>query len=473
MKKVNEENLKNRLPQLQLNESVKERIHTAILHQCPSPQSKKSLWKESKWSSLVAAAVGIFVFSLLTVYIISETERNQEHELYIQAEGEIQAVYKEMEGYLQKTAEGKLLNPIEESKMKSAQLSLKKVKTASGSEKEKNKLISMMGEIEIYNQTVPAANELQTQIDDVNRMLSQNVFDKDFEKKISALKNGVEKKGKNVDLVKNVPLKAFFSKQYPPQVETLEKEFKKYMDVQEEVQMLKKMAMEQSVKGEDFEAKAENVMIRIKDLPNKQMAVMMEDEINIAKAKFQQFRVDAEEEKKRVEEERVSQKRSEETPSKPKEMNTGSSVSGEKEEPRSETSSPEDELYPLEFTMTDSNGFTFKLSRDFDKYKKGKGYDDIARRYGGRYYYTPNSDMSHVIIGRKIIATVSLVSGADVEYKDLFIDLMTYQSKKYTREQFASIVETVIQSGEPYKVEEGDSGELLKVENGALIYDSW
>ncbi|WP_406686176.1 hypothetical protein [Rossellomorea vietnamensis] len=190
----------------------------------------------------------------------------------------------------------------------------------------------------------------------------------------------------------------------------------------------------------------------------------MEDETNKPKAEA--------EENKRKEEERVAQKRKEEQASKPKEMNSSVPVTKEKEESVDE-SSPEDELYPMEFTMTDPNGHTFKLSRDFSIYKIGKGYDDIARRYGARFYYTPNSDVSYVIIGRKIIATVSLVSAANVEYKDLFIDLMTFQSKQYTREEFAALVDTVIQSGEPYIVEEGDSGEFFKVENGTIVYHSW
>ncbi|MCA1065245.1 hypothetical protein QTG56_07940 [Rossellomorea sp. AcN35-11] len=151
------------------------------------------------------------------------------------------------------------------------------------------------------------------------------------------------------------------------------------------------------------------------------------------------------------------------------------------EKERSSTAAVEDnkpdadkqEEYPLEFTMTDSNGHTFLLSRDYGIYKIGKKYDEIAQPHGGRFYYTPNSDMSHVIIGRKIIATVSLVSAADVEYKELFIDLMSFQSKKYTREEFASIVDEVIQSGEPYKVEEGDGGEILSLKDGNLVYHNW
>jgi hypothetical protein len=470
MKKDNEENLKQDLPQLQLNDSAEEPIHTPILDHRPSPPAKKNLWIRSKLGSLVATALGIFVFSLLTIYIISETEREREHERYVQAEGEIQAVFKEMERNLQKTGDGQLLYPIQEAKMKSAQSSLKKVDATS--EKEKKKLASMMREIEIYNQVVPQANELQTQINDVNKILSQSVFEKDLGEEISLLKSELTRKLKEFDELGNTSLKAFLSKKYTGQMNTLEKEFKNYMVVEEEVQALKKMVMEQSNGAQEFEQKVENVMSRINRLSNKQMAVMMEEEVNMAKAEFQQLLADAAE-KQRKNEERLAQKRREEQASKPIVVNSSRTVSEEKEEQHSDTGSPEDELYPLEFTMTGSDGFTFKMSRDFEQYKAGKGYDEIARRYGARYYYTPSSDMSYVIIGRKIIATVSLVSGAPVEYKELFIDLMTYQSKKYTREQFATIVETVIESGEPYKVEEGFAGELLSIENGRLRYDSW
>ncbi|WP_226676506.1 hypothetical protein [Rossellomorea aquimaris] len=470
MKKVNEENLKQELPQLQLNESAKERIHTALLNHHPSPPATKSFWQGSKWSSFVATAVGIFVFSLLTVYIISETERAREHEQYVKAEEAIQAVYEEMEENLQETAEGKLLEPIEESELSSAQSSLNKVEDTSGQEKEK--LTSLMREIEMYNQAVPQANELQIQINDVNKILSQSVFEKDLGEKISSLKNEMTITLKKFSQLENPSLKAFLSTQYTAQMNSLETEFKNYMSIQDEVQALKKMASEQSVGTKEFEHKAKEVMSRVDQLSNKQMAVMMEDEIKKAKAEFQQLMAEATE-KKRREEEMLAQKRREEQASKPNEVNLNGTVFEEKEEPQSDTGSTEDELYPLEFTMTGSDGFTFKLSRDFDVYKAGKGYDDIARKYGARFYYTPSSDMSYVIIGRKFIATVSLVSGAPVEYKDLFVDLMTYKSKKYTREQFAAIVDKVIESGEPYKMEEGSGGELLSLENGWLRYDRW
>lgn len=310
-----------------------------------NPSRTSKIWKGDKRGSLIATALGIFVFSLLTIYIISGTEKEPEHERYVQAEEETQAVYEEMEGNLQSTEDGQMLHSIEEYKLKSAQY-------------------------------------------------------------------------------------------------------------------LKKMAVEPRVEAGEVDQKTEKITNQENRLENKKRTVIVEDDINKPKA--------GAEENKRKEEERVAQEQA----SKPKEMNSSVPETKEKED-SSDESSPEDELYPMEFTMTDPNGHTFKLSRDFSIYKIGKGYDDIARRYGARFYYTPNSDVSYVIIGRKIIATVSLVSAANVEYKDLFIDLMTFQSKQYTREEFTALVDTVIQSGEPYIVEEGDSGELLKVENGTIVYHSW
>ncbi|CAN7194972.1 hypothetical protein [Rossellomorea sp. LjRoot5] len=324
-----------------------------------SRTSKNRIWKGDKRGSLIAAALGIFVFSLLTIYIISGTEKGPEHERYVQAEEETQAVYEEGEGNLHKTEEEQMLNSIEEYKLKS-------------------------------------------------------------------------------------------------------------------VQYLKKMAVEPRGEVEEVDQKTEKVTNQENRLENKKRSVIVEDEINMAKAEAEENKRKEEERvaQKRREEEKLAQNQREEQASKPKEVSNSGTVSEEKEDSLDEND-PEDELYPLEFTMTDPNGHTFKLSRDFSIYKIGKGYDDIARKYGARFYYTPNSDVSNVIIGRKIIATVSLVSAANVEYKDLFIDLMTFQSKKYTREQFAALVDTVIESGEPYIVEEGDSGELLKVENGTIIYHSW
>lgn len=311
----------------------------------PSRTSKNRIWKGDKRGNFITAALGIFVFSLLTTYIISGTEKESEYERSVQAEEETQAVYEEGKGNLHQTDEDQMLNSLEEYRVKSAQY-------------------------------------------------------------------------------------------------------------------LKKMAVEPMVEAPEADQRTEKVTDQVNRLENQKKSVIVEDETNKPKAEA--------EENKRKEEESVAQEQA----SKPKEVNSSVPVTKEKEESLDE-SSPEDELYPMEFTMTDPNGHTFKLSRDFSIYKIGKGYDDIARRYGARFYYTPNSDVSYVIIGRKIIATVSLVSAANVEYKDLFIDLMTFQSKQYTREEFAALVDTVIQSGEPYIVEEGDSGELLKVENGTIVYHSW
>lgn len=264
MKKVNEENLNKELPPLQMNESVKERIHTTLLNHQPAPPPKMGLWKGSKWGSLFAAALGIFVFSLLTVYIISETEKEREQERYVQAEKEIQAVYEEMEGNLQSSGEGQLLNPIEESKMNSAQSSLEKVEASS----DKEELISMMEEIDIYNQAVPQVNELQNQINDVNKVLSQSVFEKDLGEKISRLKSYLTGTLKKFDQRGNASLKAFISK-YSDQMSSLEKEFKDYTGLQEDVQDLKKMAVEQSVGAQEFEEISEDVMRRVNRLENK------------------------------------------------------------------------------------------------------------------------------------------------------------------------------------------------------------
>ncbi|MFC7786027.1 hypothetical protein ACFQWC_16145 [Rossellomorea sp. GCM10028870] len=472
MKNHNEDNLSKNLPPLQLNDEAKERIHTAILHHEPSPASRMKAWKEGRFKSFAAAAVGLLVFSILTLYVISETEKEKANQLFADAEENIQAVYEEMELNLQETEEGGLLKTIEPSELKSAQVSLKnaeKEMLKSGEEKERElrqHLIPMMKEIEDYNQIVPVANELQQDINDIRSLLEKSPLEEKMADKVASIKKELADKLKTFDKLESPSLRAFFTNQYSTQVNRMDQTFSQYKEVQEEIENLKAIAEEQSLNEEDFGQEAERVMKQVTILPDNQTTAEMKEEIESAKDAFDQVKEEAEN-KKRLEEEASLEK---------EKVSSGevrSASADEKEKEDTNQDSPEDELYPMEFTMTDSNGHTFKLSRDFEIYKIGKGYDDIAKRYGGRFYYTPNSDMSHVIIGRKIIATISLVSAADVEYKDLFIDLMSLRSKKYTRDQFASIVETVIQSGEPYKVEEGDSGELLQVKNGVLVYHGW
>ncbi|WP_374055004.1 hypothetical protein [Rossellomorea sp. FM04394] len=471
MKNHNESNLSKKLPPLQLNEEAKERIHSAILRHEPSPSSKKKAWKEGGLGNLVAAAVGLLVFSILTVYIISETEKEKANQLFADAEANIQSVYEEMESNLKDTEEGGLLKTIEPSELKSAQVSLSKAEKELESAEEmerglRQQLLPMMNEIEDYNQTVPVANELQQNINDVSSLLEKSPLEERVAEKVASIKSELAEKSNTFDKLESPSLRAFFTSQYSTQVNRIDQTFNQYREAQEEIENLKEMAEDQSLNEEDFEKEAERVMKQVTLLPDNQATSEMKEGIESAKDAFYQVK-EEEEEKTRLEEEAKLEK---------EKVSSGevrSASADEKENEETNQDSPEDELYPMEFTMTDSNGRTFKLSRDFDIYKFGKDYDEIAKRYGGRFYYTPNSDMSHVIIGRKIIATVSLVSAADVEYKELFIDLMSLRSKKYTRDQFASIVDTVIQTGEPYKVEEGNSGELLEVKNGVLVYHGW
>lgn len=472
MKNQNENNLSKKLPRLQLNDESKERIHTAILHHEPSPSSRKKGWKEGRFKSFAAAAVGLLVFSILTVYIISETDKDKANQLFADAEKNIQAVYEEMELNLQETEEGGLLKTIEPSELKSAQVSLRNAEKEileSSEEKERDlrqQLIPMMKEIEDYNQIVPVANGLQQNINDVSSLLEKSPLEEKMTEKVASLKSELAEKLKAFQKLESSSLRAFFTNQYSTQVNRIDQTFNQYKEVQEEIQNLKDIAEEQSLNEQDFLKEAERMMEQVNLLPDNQTTADMKEEIQSAQDTFNQVKGEVED-KKRLEEEASLEKERESSDG------TRNGSSAEKEDDDTIQDSPEDELYPMEFTMTDSNGHTFKLSRDFEIHKIGKEYDEIAKKYGGRFYYTPSSDMSHVIIGRKIIATVSLVSAADIEYKDLFIDLMSLRSRKYTRDQFASIVDTVIQSGEPYKVEEGDSGELLSVKNGMLVYHGW
>ena len=80
--------------------------------------------------------------------------------------------------------------------------------------------------------------------------------------------------------------------------------------------------------------------------------------------------------------------------------------------------------------------------------------------------------MTYIFKDGKKIATISMVSTAALEYKELFLDLNSY-STTYSREELSNIVKTVIQTGDPYKVENGQAGESLWIENGVIFYHAW
>ncbi|MFP3470916.1 hypothetical protein R0J90_12820, partial [Micrococcus sp. SIMBA_144] len=72
----------------------------------------------------------------------------------------------------------------------------------------------------------------------------------------------------------------------------------------------------------------------------------------------------------------------------------------------------QDGEYPMEFTETTPQGITIKYSRDFKGNETLLHYDELAKKYGGRYYFIPNSDGGVIFKNGQQIAGVSISTSA-------------------------------------------------------------
>ncbi len=435
----------------------KDRIQSRMPKKQPAQPPKKKSWKEGKFISIASAVVALVIFSLLTVYMLSESEREKDDQLFAAADEQISAVYKEMEGHLKSADSDGLLKTIDKRRLKSAQGAMNDaegaISSTSGPKEEElnQRLIPKLKELEEYERIVPIANELQKKISEVKAIQNSDPLEESMEGKFTELKNEIAEKSKRFGHLESETLKTFFKDRYSAQITEIEEVHQQFQQLHVKIEELNTIAKEQSLNEEDFEKEVADAKKQIGDLRNSQTTKQMLVQLESAQDQFYNVKEEIRLEKIKKEEERKAD---------------------EAEKAIAEQTSHDDEAYPMEFTMTDSNGFVFKLSRELKGIERYLQYDEIAKKYGGRFYYTPSSDMSYIVKDRKIIATKSLVSGASLQYKELFIDLISVGTI-YSREEFADIVETVIKTGEPYKIEKGQGGVLLELDKGVLRYHSW
>ncbi|BCB05793.1 hypothetical protein [Bacillus sp. KH172YL63] len=449
MKNRENKNLQTMFPQLHLTEDAKTKIHSKILRHEPKETRKRNAWQEGKFISIASAVMALALFSVLTVYMISEAKRGEAEQLFAAAEEQINSLYSEMEGNLKSSNSAGLLKTIDHIELKSAQTSL------NGAEEKMNKnndqmkkkmnqqLMPKLNELEEYKKIVPLANEMQQKINEVKRNLNDDPLNETFDEKINDLNKKSDLITEQFNLLESDTLRAFFDDRYTSQLRKIEEDYQTYTELQADIEKLNEIAEGQSLSESSFEKEVAKLNKDIGNLNSNQAMEQLQIQIDASQTKYYETKEQIEVEKKKEEEEK------------------------NKEEKQSQ----EDE-YPMEFTRTNSQGQTIRLSRDLMGNKKFLKYDEIAKKYGGRYYYTPKSDMSYIIKDMDVIATISLVSVSSLEYKDLFIDLMAIKTA-YSKEEFSEIVEKVIETGKPYKIEKGKEGESLEVENGFLIYHIW
>jgi hypothetical protein len=478
MENHKENNLAHKFPQLKLNEESKDRIHTALLHHQPSSSTKNE--KVGRIRNIATGLIGLLLFSVLTAYILSEAEKDKADQLFAAAKEQITSVYETMQTNMKSVKTSDLLPSIKKSAIATAQATLhdaeKKLSDMSKENKEalKQQLIPKMKEIEEYNQIVPSANRLQKQINDVSEMISDDPFNRDISMQLSKVKGELSDFTVMTNKLENPSLKSFFQGRYTPQISLLEKNITAYKGVSNGISELRTIAEKLSLPPGEFDQEVSRLSEKVEKLPNNAAKADMKEELANISQDYERNQVAATEEKKRLEEKRKAEeeKRLAEEKRKAEEEKR---LAEEKKKAEGEESQLEsEEIFPMEFIEISQDGHKIINSRRPNNDDRFYKYDEIAKKYGGRYYYTPNSDIAAIFNKeRKAIAFINYGFSTSVGYKELFIDLYVYYTKT-PREEAASLIQKVIESGEPVVTgSEESEGTLLKIENGRLEYHVW
>jgi hypothetical protein len=428
----------------------------------------KITFKKGKMISIAACLFGLLLFSVLTIYVLSESEKKSAEQLVASAEESLTSLYETMQTGLKGARGDGILLPINESALASAQLSLndaeKNMSAMNGANKEliKEDLLPKMKKMKEYNRVVPLANQLQNQIHDINKNMKDDPFNSELSVQLSTLKNELAEFSKAVKEIEDPIIKEFFHKRYEPQITLIEEQMTAYRDSSNQIKELRLIAEKLSLPQGEFDQKVSRLSEKVGKLPDSATKTGMEEEIKNISLDYERNQLAAIQEKKRLEEKRKAeeeQQRLEEEKRK-----------AEEEQAQRES----EEVFPMEFVEISPNGHKIINSRrpynDESFYK----FDEIAKKHGGRYYYTPNSDVAALFNKeRKAIAFINYGFSTNIEYKELFVDLYVYYTGT-SKGEAAKIVQQVIDTGEPVKTGEGNGeGSILWTEDGRLHYDLW
>ncbi|MGR3765898.1 hypothetical protein [Rossellomorea sp. NS-SX7] len=418
------------------------------------------MFNKGKIVGMALGLVGLVLFSFLTMYVLSQVEKGKAEKVFVSAQGSLSSLYESMEIQMKDAKENGLLTLMDEKAVASAQLSLndaeKQLSNLNGSNKEnvEQELIPKMKGIEEYNSIVPKANQLQSRIHDAGEKVKDDPLDPGSSKLLTSIKEELADFTKLTAKIENPTIREFFQNRYKPQITRLEEQVSTYQDVSNKIAELKSIAEELSLPQGEFEQMVSQLSEEIAQLPYSNTNTQLINEIEKASNVYETNKL-AQEEKKRAEEKRLAE---------------------EKKKAEDKKAGETDEIFPMTFTVTSSSGFETIFSRN----PYGERYDnidEIARRYGGRYYYVPSSDVSVIFDkNRKALAGLNYGFSTSVEYKELFIDLYVYYTGGTSREGAAALVEKVIATGEPVVTGEGDikeGGSKLWMEDGRLHYDLW
>jgi hypothetical protein len=427
----------------------------------------KKAFKKGKMISIAAGIFGLLLFSVLTIYVVTESKKEKAEQLYASAEESLSSLYETMQTGLKGAKGDGILLPINESALASAQLSLndaeKHMSAMNGANNEliKEDLLPKMKKMEDYNRVVPLANQLQNHIHDINKNMKDDPFNSELSVQLSTLKDELAEFTKAVNKVEDPFIKGFFHKRYEPQITLIEEQVTAYRDVSNQIKELRLIAEKFSFSKEEFNQKVSRLSEKMGELPNSDTKTGMEEEIKNISKEYERNRLAAIEEKERLEEKRKAEEEQR--------------VAEEQRKAEEEQAQQEyEEIFPMEFIEISPNGHKIINSRHPYNDESFYRFDEIAKKHGGRYYYTPSSDVAAILDKeRKAIAFINYGFSTNIECKELFVDLYVYYTGT-SKEEADKIISKVIDTGEPIKTGDGNGeGSMLWVEDGRLHYDLW
>jgi hypothetical protein len=469
----------NKFPQLTLKEGEKNRIYTALLHHQPEYSSSSQTSKQGRFISVAAGLIGVLLFSVLTVYVLSQAEKEKADQLFAAAEEQVTSIYETMQTNMKNVKTNDLLPPIKGTALSSAQSILTDAESQltdmskENQEAVKHELIPKMEEVEEYNKVVPSANRLQGQINEVSEKVKGDPFNPDISKQVSKVKEELSEFTAMVNELENPLIKSYFQGRYTPQISLLENELTVYKGVSEGITELRTIAEKLSMPQGEFDQEVSRLSEKVGELPNNGTKVKMKEQLKNISKDYERNQFAAIEERNRLEEQRKAEEERILAEKKKKEAEE-QRLAEEKNKAEEEAQQESEEIFPMEFFEISPRGHKIIYTRRPYDHESFYKFDEIARKYGYRYYYTPNSDVGGILDkNRNSIAFINYGFSTRLEYKALFIDLYAYRTGT-SKEEASDLIEKVIESGEPIiKGESNGEGSKLWTKDGVLHYDLW
>jgi hypothetical protein len=423
------------------------------------------MFKNRKWKAVLWTVLGLVLLSGATMFGLSQTEKVKAEKAYDSLEGSLSSLYETMQSHMKDVPEDGTLTLMNEEEIASAQLSLNAAdeQNLNGANKQKIEqalLPKLMG-IEEYNSLVPIANQLQNRINTIVEKVKNNPLDPGLTKQFTFIKEELADFKKKTAKIETPSIKEYFQNRYMPQITRLEEQVADYQHASNQIKELESIADKLSLSKAEFEQKVSELSGEVVRLPYSDANKGLQEKIDTALKDYEHNQLTAMEEKKRMEEKKKAEEER---------------LAEEKRKAEEEKASQKEyeEIFPIEFIETSPDGHKIINSRrpynDESFYK----YDEIAKKHGGRYYYTPSSDVAAIFNkDRKAIAFINYGFSTSLEYKELFVDLYVYYTGT-TREEAAKLITKVINTGEPVEIGEGNGeGSRLSFENGRLHYGMW